>query len=1158
MNAPARSPMRPISLNDKYEALEGSVYLTGVQVLVRAALQQRLLDERSGLKTGGFVSGYRGSPLGGVDFEMTKARDWLTPQHIHFQAGVNEELGATAVWGTQQEDYSDFDGVFGFWYGKSPGVDRALDVLNQANNSGTHPNGGVVAFAGDDLLAKSSVQPAQSEFALMHAEIPVFNPSDLQDVLDYSIHGIALSRFAGVWTSVICVGDTMDTSGVIDVSLDRHDLKIPDMPDVRRGLPDRPFGLLERMSYEKSLREARLPAVVEYVRVNTLNKVGFGAQKPKYAILSTGKAYRDLRQALLSLGISEKLARDLGIGIYKIAMPWPLEPDGICAFIENAEQILVVEHKRSLIESQLKEILYDRLSKPLPIFGKSDPDGKELLSSISELTIAEISSAVNRFIKELEHNGEIQGRLNSLVKKAQHNAALPGARSAYFCSGCPHSISTNIPEGARAAPGIGCHAMTELNGRTTEGQVAMGGEGVLWVGQSRFSSDNHMFANIGDGTYQHSGSLAIRQAVTSNINITYKILYNDAVAMTGGQPIDDPMSVQSVASQLAAEGVAGVYIVSENPERYHGHSGFPASVKVHDRDDINAVMEECAATSGVTAIVYDQTCAAEKRRRRKKGLMETPDRRLFINERVCEGCGDCSIQSNCISVEPLETPLGEKRRINQSSCNMDFSCVKGFCPSFSWVEGAQIRKSKAEGAVIQTLVSGLPEPKKRELDCTLNVLFTGIGGMGVTTAGAVMAMAAYLEGLNTTTLDMTGLAQKNGPVLSHIRFATKGAAIQGASNPPAGLDILLAGDLLTASQAQTLRLLSQTRTTTIANSNVAPTAEFVMNQTLSFEESRLSSILKNASAQIDMHPLAQVAEKLLGDTIFLNMTLIGMAVQKGLLPFSVENLENAIRLNGAAIDANITALHIGRALVEKEREVILAAGLDMTPEKSEKLSDKIERLETELSAYQNADYARRYRAIMDKLVDAEKANANPKLPISHTVADMLYKVMAYKDEYEVARLYSDPAFIESLEAQFSSRRAVRVMLAPPFLPGVDKRTGRPLKRAFGPWIFTAFRALSKMKFLRGTVFDPFGWTAERRDEQALVKLYQADIEFIIDRLASHDHHKLEDLARIPDAIRGYGPVKSEKRKVALEKRELILAGFDADPELPHPFLEAAE
>lgn len=1162
MNAPVKSPLvrssrRTVSLSDKYEAESGPVYITGIQVLVRAAIQQRRLDEKAGLRTGGFVSGYRGSPLGGVDFEMTKAERWLEPKDIRFKPGVNEELGATAVWGTQKENFADYDGVFGFWYGKAPGVDRALDVLNQANKSGTSPNGGVVAFAGDDLVAKSSILPAQSEFALMHAEIPVLNPSDLQDVLDYTIHGIALSRYAGVWSSVICVADTMDSSGIVNVDPARHRIRIPDGDDPRTGMPDRPFGLLERMKYEKSLREVRLPAVQRYVRENRLNRPGFGAEKPRFAIISTGKAFRDLRQTFQSLGIGEEVARDLGIGIFKVAMPWPLEPEGITAFVSSAEKVLVVEHKRSLIEAQLKDLLYHSAGDRVPVFGKKAPDGSRFLPETAELSISDMAQALLQFAPVLAEGTGVTGCFEALKRAAVRGEGPGGSRMAYFCSGCPHSVSTKTPEGSRSAPGIGCHAMTEINGRTSEGQVAMGGEGVLWVGQSAFSGDRHIFANLGDGTYHHSGLLAIRQAVSADVNITYKILYNDAVAMTGGQPIESPMSVRSVARQLEAEGVKAVFIVSEEPARYRDRHGLPAECKVLHRDELSDVMEKCAEIEGVSAIIYDQTCAAEKRRRRKKGLMETPGRRLFINERVCEGCGDCSVQSNCISVEPVSTPYGEKRRINQSSCNMDFSCVKGFCPSFAWVEGAEIRQSKAGDETLENLVSDIPLPLTRAPERTVNLLFTGIGGTGVTTAGAVLAMAAHIDGLNASTLDMTGLAQKNGPVLSHIRMAPEGQPIEGPAAPPSGLDVLLAGDMLTAAQAGTLRFLSGKRTVAIANGDVVPTAEFVMKQTLSFEKKRLTSILKNATRETAVSDLARIAGNLLGDTVYVNMMLIGMAVQRGLIPVSPGALEKAIRLNGVAVDSNLAAFHIGRALIVKEREVLLAAGLEREPAKPETLEEKIDRYAAELTAWQNSDYAEEYRTLVSSVVRADRSSGDGSMRLSGSVARNLYKVMAYKDEYEVARLYSDRAYISELEKQFSSRKAIRVMLAPPFLPGRDKATGRPKKRAFGPWILTAFGLLARMKGLRGTAFDLFGRTRERQDERALIGIYRKDIGFILDHLGLADYGTLCALADIPDAVRGFGAVKAEKRKAAMAKRDLLLAQLDEPPTV-RPFLEAAE
>jgi len=732
---------RPVTLDDKYVATHGRVYLSGIQALVRLPLDQARRDAQAGLTTGGFISGYRGSPLAGYDSELMRARRHTDAASIVFKPGVNEELGATAVWGSQKVGHhgkgSDYDGVFGIWYGKAPGVDRAGDVLRQANASGTAEHGGVLALAGDDHLAKSSILPAQSEFFFEHVEMPVLNPSDIQEVLDYGLHGIALSRFSGLWTGMICLADTMDASATISVDPRRLAFVHPQDRDPRRHDDlNRVLLLGNRLETERLLRDIRVPAAQAYVRANGLDRVAFGATRPRIGLVATGKAYRDLRQALDLIGLTEAMARDIGLAIYKVAMPWPLEPTGVTEFARGLERLMVVEHKRAFLEPQIKELAYGWPDGARPkIWGKTRPDGTPFLTDVLELTVAELIPALLAFLPEEIVTSEMRAvaeRMNRQVMWSQGHAER-AARVPYFCSGCPHSTSTLVPEGARAMPGIGCHAMTEVAGRTTDGQIAMGGEGALWVGQSAFSNDTHVFANVGDGTYFHSAILAIRQAVASKVSITYKILYNDAVAMTGGQPVDGTLTVPQITRQLEAEGVERVVVVSEEPDAYLGRHDLAPGTDVVHRDELMAVQRDLQAVKGVTALVYDQTCAAEKRRRRKRGNFPDPDRRLFINDRVCEGCGDCSVQSNCLSVEPIATPFGEKRRINQSSCNKDFSCVKGFCPSFIFVEGAELRKAEAHGLDIDALVAVLDPAPVAPLDVTLNALIAGIGGAGVTT-----------------------------------------------------------------------------------------------------------------------------------------------------------------------------------------------------------------------------------------------------------------------------------------------------------------------------------------------------------------------------------------------------------------------------------------
>jgi indolepyruvate ferredoxin oxidoreductase len=1138
---------REVKLSDKYELDRGRVYMTGIQALIRIAIDQMAMDRAAGLKTATFFSGYRGSPLGGVDQELLRNRRRLDPLDIHFKPGVNEELGATAVWGTQklglQGKGSDYDGVVGIWYGKAPGVDRAGDVLKQATASGTAKYGGALALCGDDLLAKSSILPAQSEYALLHFEMPFFNPCDIQEVLDYGLHGIALSRFAGNWTGIICVADTMDASGLVSVDRDRLSFLFPERADPRREHDiNRQLLLGNRLETERLLRDIRLPAVKAYVKANGLDRLAFGSERARIGFVATGKAYRDLMQSLDLLGIDAARARAMGIAIYKVAMPWPLETDGLVRFARGKERLVVVEHKRPFLEAQVKEALYGLPDGQRPeIWGKRRPDGEVFLSDVLELRPQDLVQALLSVIPGAEDDMTMRAIAMRMVERAAWAAghAEAGQRTAYFCSGCPHSTSTKVPEGSRAMPGIGCHAMTEINGNTTDGTIAMGGEGVPWVGQQPFSRDRHVFVNIGDGTYYHSGILAIRQAVSARVPVTYKVLFNDAVAMTGGQAHDGPLTPVDIVRQLRAEGVGKVALVSERPELYSSHDLGHGVPLVH-RDELLPLEREYAAYEGVSAIVYDQTCAAEKRRRRKKGEYDDPDLRLFINDRVCEDCGDCSVQSNCISVEPLATDFGRKRVINQSTCNKDYSCVKGFCPSFAWVEGAALRKVDTVALDIDALAAALPAPDRAPLDGMHNVLITGIGGFGVTTVGAVLAMAGHIDGITASTLDMTGLAQKNGPVTSHVRFAPAGMPIEGPRVPAASMDTLIASDMLVACNADSLAMTAPDRTLAIANTKVQPTAEFVMKRVLSFDEARMTRTLREASRRLVPVDAAYVAEQLLGDQIFMNMLLVGVAWQAGGLPLTAEAIERAIALNGAAVKENVAAFRAGRVLAAEPATILGAVG-ERARVKEMGLEERIAFLAAELERYQDAAYAGRFVAAVERLKAADLERGQKGLRLTRAAAESLYKAMAYKDEYEVARLYSDPAYAAKLRAEFADPKRVRVMLAPPLISPIDPATGRPKKRAFGPWIFTAFRALAGLKRLRGTRWDVFGRTEERRHEREMLALAFADIALVTERVGDAPYGLLVEIARIAQSVKGFGPVKEANRAAALERREGLLA-----------------
>ncbi|ESR22992.1 indolepyruvate ferredoxin oxidoreductase family protein [Lutibaculum baratangense] len=1156
---------RAVTLDDKYVLDRGEVYLTGIQALVRLPLDIARRDKRAGLGTAGYISGYRGSPLGGYDRELAKAGRFLASHHIVFQPGVNEELAATAVWGSQKvclDGRSDRDGVFGIWYGKAPGVDRTLDVFRHGNNSGTAEHGGVLAIAADDHLAKSSTLPAQSETAFMHAEMPVLNPSDLQDVLDFGLHGIHMSRFSGAWVAMIALTDTMDSSGIVRIDDDRLSIRRPlDVADPRRNGDINPkMSLAMRLETEIATRRLRLPAAKAYARANRLDGVRFGGERARFGIVASGKAYRDVMQTLGLLGLDERLAREIGLSVFKVGMSWPLEPEAIGAFSRDAERLMVVEHKRALVEPQLKELMYHWPAGARPsVWGKTTPEGAPFLPDIRECGVGEIAPSLLEFLpKPLHTPGMRQAaeRIASRLASAAEHAGGP-TRPAYFCSGCPHSASTVTPEGSRSMAGIGCHVMTELNGRTTDGVVAMGGEGVPWLGQFPFSKDRHIFANLGDGTYYHSGTLAIRAAVAANAPITYKLLFNDAVAMTGGQRHDGPLTVPAMLAQIRAEGVTRIALLSERPQLYDGEE-LPTGIKAMPREEILNVQREFAQHPGVSVIVFDQTCAAEKRRRRKKGEYEDPPKRLFINARVCEGCGDCSVQSNCISVVPVKTEFGEKRAINQSNCNKDYSCAGGFCPSFVTVEGGGLRKARAASLDIQSDVETLPEPAVALGGRPFNVLVTGVGGMGVTTTSAVLAMAAHLDGLAATTLDMTGLAQKNGPVTSHLRISRRDVPIEGPRIPIGQLDVLIAADLVVAAGPEACSLAAPDLTRAVHDTGVAPTAEFAMHQKLSYEEGALLQVLRGATAELDGADAARLAEKLFGDAIFANMILVGFAWQKGLVPIGLKAIERAIDLNGAAVDANTTAFRAGRLLAEDAGRFENVLKEEVAPREMD-LEERLAFLGTELAAYQDAAYAARFAATISRVRAAEAAVGAPDLKLTRAAAESLYRLMAYKDEYEVARLYAAPEFRRALDAQFEGHERVSVQLAPPLLSGTDPRTGRPRKMTFGPWVFRLFAVMARLKWLRHTPFDPFGRTAERRKERALVVMFESLLERIAGELTLERLALATEIAVTPQRIRGYGPVKLANVERAERRLEELLRRWETGPRLaPSGFLHAAE
>lgn len=1152
-----------ISLEDKYVSEEGVSLMSGIHALVRLPLDQARRDARAGINTGGFISGYRGSPLGGYDQQLVRAKSFLEKHKITFKPGINEDLGATAVWGSQQVNLhpgATVDGVFGLWYGKAPGLDRAGDVLKHANMTGTWRHGGVLAVAGDDPLAKSSTLPSQSEFAFIDAEIPVLAPSNVQDVLDLGLHGLAMSRFSGLWVGMVAMADIMDGSATVNVDPSRLRIVTPPDDGSPRHITLAGLKLAGRHGTEERLRLFKLPAAKLYARRNRLNRVIWDSAAARLGIAASGKNWLAVVDALRLLGIDEPMADRLGLRLMKVSMPWPLDEQDMTAFAKGLETIFVVEAKRPLIEAQLKEQLYhlDASRRPA-IVGKTERSGAPLLPQTGDLHAEDIVSALVKLLPATALTASMREtalRLDERKRQAE-GAATPNPRTPYFCSGCPHNSSTKVPEGSRAMAGIGCHIMAQMvDGRAEDSYSQMGGEGVAWLGQSAFTETPHVFVNLGDGTYHHSGSLAIRAAVAAKANVTYKILYNDAVAMTGGQQVDGPLSVAAITRQLAAEGVEHIAVVAEDPAR-HAPRSLAAGVTIHPRDDLDQVQRTFRETSGVSVLIFDQTCAAEKRRRRKRGDYPTPAKRLFINDRVCEDCGDCSVQSNCISIEPLETPFGTKRQINQSSCNLDFSCAKGFCPSFVEIEGATMKKPGVAPQAIIEAGADLTEPAIIGAGREVKLLLTGIGGTGVTTVSAILAMAAHIDGKHSASLDITGLAQKGGAVVSHLAFAPAGAPEPIARIAAGDADGIIAGDMVVAASAEALALCDPERTIAIADEDIAPTTEFVLRGTQGYRTSRPQMRLQKAVRELTSRRVSAAAETLLGDTIYGNMMLAGLAFQRGLIPLSSQAVEQAITLNGTAVAANLAAFRAGRLLIAapERLEAFLPSAHEAAPESLDSL---IERFAHELVAYQDEAYAARFRLLVERVRMAETVlDAGPARPLTEAVARSLFKLMAYKDEYEVARLYADPAFKAKLAAQFGGKGKLKVLLAPPLLSRTDPATGRPRKMSFGPWVFTAFKILARLKSLRGTRFDPFGWMAERRTERWLIEDYEATVDRLLRSVSSANVEAATAIAALPMRIAGFGPVKTARiAEVEASERKLLAAFCRGESAKPLKLLAA--
>ena len=1167
----ARPRPSTTSLEDKYTAPAGRYYMTGIQALVRLCINQRQRDLAVQRNTAGFVSGYRGSPLGPLDKEFWKAATPLEAAHVRFQPGVNEELAATAVMGSQQLHLfpgARYDGVFSLWYGKSPGVDRCADVFKHGNFAGAAQHGGVLLIAGDDHAATSSSLPNQSDPLFMHCSIPLLHPSGAQEFLDLGVHGWEMSRYSGCWVGFKALADTVESSAVVEVDPMRVRVNVPvdfALPAVGHSirLPD------TRFDQEARLVDYRLDAVRAYVRANGLNRITLDSPFPRVGIIAVGKAYLDTLKALEDLGIGAADAARIGLRLFKVAVPWPLEREGILRFARGLEEIIVIEEKRPLVEAQLKELLYPLPEHARPrITGKdmapADPhfDRRLLLHETLDLSPADVTLLLAARLRRLFESEPMRQRVARIEEAlaAARRDAIALQRLPWYCSGCPHSSSTKVPEGSFALSGVGCHWMaTWISGESTRTSVQMGGEGVSWMGIAPFTDHPHVFANLGDGTYFHSGLLAIRQAVAAKLSITYKLLYNDAVAMTGGQPVDGSLSVPQVIAQLRAEGVERIVVVTDEPERYEHAPLADRDVPVFGRERLDRVQRDLRSETGVSVLIYEQTCATEKQRRRKRGEMPAAPVRAVINEDVCEGCGECGVASNCTAIVPVETALGRKRAIDQTRCTQDLSCVTGFCPSFVTVEGGR----KRQGAVrdleqeAQARLGTLPEPALPELTRPYNLFITGIGGTGVLTASGILGVAAQLDGIGVVALDMTGMAQKNGGVTSHVHFAARQDQLSAARVAVCDADLVLAVDLLVACTEQALSRIAPGRTRFVGNTARVMPGQFAKQANLEIPlEQMRAAIAQRVGPDAHWIDANRLAERVFGGTTFANLLLLGYAWQKGLLPLSRQAIERAVALNGTAVEQNLRAFLWGRRAAHDQAsaERIVLPPQPVHLQRRGALRELIAERKTRLSAYQDPAYAERYAALVERARLAERERTPGRGGLAEAVARGYFKLLAYKDEYEVARLYVETDFLQRVASQFEGEYRLSFNLAPPLFAQRDPDTGLPRKRRFGAWMLHVFRLLAKLKRLRGTRFDPFGWTAERMLERRLIADYEALVEQLVDELTPDNHAAALALAALPDRVRGFGHVKARNVEAKQHERERMLAEFHSEP---HPLASAA-
>ncbi|MDO6679306.1 indolepyruvate ferredoxin oxidoreductase family protein [Shewanella sp. 4_MG-2023] len=1147
-----------ITLEDKYNNTSGRIFINGNQALVRLPLIQAQLDKNQGLNTAGYISGYRGSPLGALDSYIWKAKKRLDQHNITFQPGVNEDLAATAIWGTQLLDTipePNVDGVFAMWYGKGPGVDRSGDPFKHANYAGTHEHGGVLVVYGDDHPGKSSTISHQSEQALAANLIPSLYPADVSEFIDYGILGWALSRYSGLWVGFKCVNESVEQTATIDINLDNIDIKRPSRDDTPTdSINLKTSGFIPPQTNETNVITHRLPLVHRFIKANNLDQVRVAkndnASQRSLGIVTAGKAYNDVMSALALLEIDNDLAQTLGLSVFKLGCIWPIEPSKLTDFAQQQPELLVIEEKRAFIEEQIKSILFGKQGATR-VIGKQDENGLALVSAdvqLEPLTLAFIIA------ERLRINGQTHPKVDAAIVRLRSkldpkSCATSLPRTPYFCSGCPHNTSTKVPENSIAMAGIGCHAMAAFYRKDTMIPCHMGGEGMQWVGLAKYTNTNHVFQNLGDGTYYHSGLMAIRGAIAAKVNITYKILYNDAVAMTGGQPVDGPISVAEISQQVTYEGISKCVIVTDSPQAYANNPDIAKNVEIYHRDRLDMVQTMLSKIAGCTVLIYEQTCAAEKRRRRKRGLIADPTKRLYINADVCEGCGDCSVQSTCVSLQPKVTSKGIKRQIDQSSCNKDYSCNKGFCPSFVTVIGGTPKKAAAT-AISADVFATIPAPTACNIDDNYNVMIAGIGGSGVITVGAILGMAAHIDNKACSIYDMTGLSQKNGAVYSHLKFANSPERLFSPKIDTGSADLILAFDLLATLDPHIIKIINDQHTRLIGNAAIAPPAIFQLNPqaipTEFKEQQSLTQLLGRDN--VDFIDASNIAKKLMGDTIGANLFVVGFALQKGALPLSVASVEHALRLNGVSVDFNLNALNLGRLLCFNPEFFSQLLTTDSQQNIATTAFSAIKDGAEHLSHYQSNAYAEQYREFIEQVSQAEKAVAENSDRLTLAVATNLSKLMSYKDEYEVARLHSSATLMQNLHNDFDGDFKVKFSLAPPLFSKKHPDTGLPIKREFGPWILTAFKVLAKFKFLRGSKLDMFSYTNERKMERQLIKDYQADIKHIIENL-NHDNLPLAiEIAQLPQMIKGFGHIKENNISATLMAKEKLLHQFTHGPD----------